>query len=434
LNEVEDLLEKALEAAERVERPAVKSSDLTAIAGVYLENGQVERCLAVLKAAVTAAERIKLPAEKAVCLVQIGGLFHSAGDASGSKEYFTRAELLAGAAETAAQQVGALFEIAREYSGSGLEKEALKVLDRLYTRVKDPQNGLDAAADLIDLAVVYNDAGRPETAAKILAEASEAAQALKDRWFRIERLTGIAEVFIILEAFSAALNSIEKVRPLLMDLAEIDRAAFWLRISEVYRLAGDKAGALEAVLAALDSVKSNIEASYQAQNLLEVAGLYFELDQRPAALTIMDLAAQKYAEVEEVRDKIALSLKQAGLLGQMGEKAQALEAAARALELSRTVSNPKEKLYWLGSLAAVYAVLGESKKVAETVLLLCGIAMETRAKTTGLGVIAGELSEAGEPQAAIRLAELVSEPHARAECLAWIAGSLIDSQPESTPG
>jgi hypothetical protein len=39
------------------------------------------------------------------------------------------------------------------------------------------------------------------------------------------------------------------------------------------------------------------------------------------------------------------------------------------------------------------------------------------------------LSEAGEPQQAIILAGLINEPHTRAECLTWIAGSIVESEP-----
>jgi hypothetical protein len=79
----------------------------------------------------------------------------------------------------------------------------------------------------------------------------------------------------------------------------------------------------------------------------------------------------------------------------------------------------------LGNLAVVFIGLGEKAKAAEIVADISVIVTETRAKTGGLGMIAAELSEAGEPQLALLLADLINEPHARAECLTRIADSLI---------
>jgi tetratricopeptide (TPR) repeat protein len=424
LNEVEKLLENALEAAGRVDRPSSKSADYAAIAEIYLRHGQVERCLGTLKLAAVPADRIKLPAEKAVCLAQIAGLYHAAGEASNSRELFTRAELLARAAETAALQIKALSDIAREYIRAGLETEARNVMDRIYGLVKDPQNGLDIACELIDLAAAYGEANLPDTAGKVLAEATAAALALKDNWFRAERLIGAAEAYVDLDHISRAGDLLDTATPVIREIAAIDRAAFWLRMAEVYRLAGDKPRSLEVLQAALESVKLNSEADYQAENLVEIARLYFSLDPGPAAGEMLELSRRKSREIEDSKDKISVLIKNADLLGQMAEKAQAVEIAGQALDLCRAYPHKQDTLYLLGSLAVACAGLGEKEKVAEIVSVLGQIAVETRAKTTGLGALAGELSEAGEPQQAIILAGLINEPHTRAECLARIAGSL----------
>jgi tetratricopeptide (TPR) repeat protein len=424
---IEKLLEQAIEAAGRVERPAIKSADYVSIAAVYLDNGQRERCLEVLKLAAAQAERIKLPVEKAVCLAYIGGLYQSAGESSGSKQYFTRAVLLARAVETPDGQVKALTEISREYAGTGLPEETAGVLEKIYALVKDPQNGLDKAFELTNIAEIYVETGKPEMAGKILNEALASSLEIKDNWFKVERLIGIAEVHDAMKDTAGVIEILERVKPFLLDLEEVDRADFWLRIGAIYRQADDKLRAVEALKAARESIQANIETNYQVENLVETAVEYLALGERLKTLELLEYSVQKNVEVEDFSDKISGLSNISEVLGWSGEKGRAMETAEQAMGLCNEHPDKKETLYLLGNLAVVYTGLGEKAKAAKVIDTICTIALETRVKTSGLGAIAVDLAEAGDIEGAIRLIGLVNDPHIKAESLTGIVEKMIKS-------
>jgi tetratricopeptide (TPR) repeat protein len=424
VDDIDKLLKDALEAAGKVERPAFKSADYSSIAGVYLQHGQNARCLEVLNLALAAADRIKQPNEKAICLASIAGLYVSAGEITRAKDTFTRAVLLARAAVTPAQQVEALYAAGCEYAGANLREEAEGVLAGLYELVKAPENGLDTACELIDMAGLYFDIGEPDTANRILEEAVAASEAIKDHWFKIERLMGIAEIYAEMDNTTRSVEILNRIEQYLMSLEEIDRTVFLLRMADIHALAGDSPRALETLKIALKSVELNEEAGYQAENLTEIAKKYAVMGHKQSAIELLVRSCQKSAEAADFKDRISILVNNAGLLGQIGEKEQAIGIADQTLGLCRTYPNRKDTLYLLGNLSVVYASLDEKLKVNEIVNEMSEIVAETGAKTTGSGVIAGELSEAGEPEAAIILANLISEFHAKAESLTRIAGSL----------
>jgi tetratricopeptide (TPR) repeat protein len=434
LPEIDKILQDALESAGKVERPFSQSSDCAAIAAIYLDHGQNTRCLEVLLPALETADRIKQPDEKAICLARIAGLFFLAGDITRAQETFTRAVLLAQAAVTPAQQVKALYAVGGEYAGVNLGEEAAGVLARLYELVKTPENGLDIAYELIDIAGLYSDIHGVDTARTILDEAITASLALKDNWFKVERLLGIAETYAAMDSLPEAIDTITRLGPFLMNIEQLDRAGFYLRIADVYELAGDTPRVLDILLAALKSVEINEEACYQAENMVEIAQKYVSLEQKQKAIELLTRSCKKSEEIEDFRDRISILIKNAGLLGQAGERAQALETAKQALVLCQTYRDKKAVLYLLGNLGVVYAGLGEKAKAEEIVSAISGTVAETQAKTTGLGAIAIELSGAGDVNSAIKLVNLITDPHTRAESLAGIAGNLIERERESMSG
>jgi tetratricopeptide (TPR) repeat protein len=429
LNEIETLLQDAVEAAARVERPAAKSADYVSIARVHLENGQTDRCLEVLKQAAAQAEKIKLPEEKAVCLAYIAGLFQTAGVLSASKEYFTRAVLLARAAETPAGQVKALTEIGWEYAGAGLMEEAAGVLESIKIKVKEPQNGLDTAFELTNMAELYMEIGKPAIAVKILSEAFQYALEIKDNWFKVERLIGIAEAHAAPGDTSGAAEILERVKSFLLNIDEVDRADFWLRTGVIYGQAGDKQRAFEALEAALKSIDINSEANYQVEKLVETAVEYLALGDKPKTLALLDRAGLENTEVEDSGDKITNLINISGVLGRAGEKERALETAGQALELCLRQPDKKGILYLLGNLAVVYAGLGDKEKAGQMVDTINTVTREIRVKTNGFGAIAVELAEAGSTDLALRLTGLVNDPHIKAESLSAIAANLVKSRP-----
>jgi tetratricopeptide (TPR) repeat protein len=423
--EIEKLLQSALEAAGKVDRPANKCTDYVSVAGGYLDNGQKERCQEVLKLAAAQADKVKLPEEKAVCLAYLAGLLKAAGDNSGSKDCFTRAVLLARAAETPSEQAKALNEIGWELAASDLPQETAGVLERLYGLVQDPQNGLDTAFELIGIAELYIETGNPGSGAKILDQALSASLEIKDNWFKVERLIGIAEAGLDLKDSSGTAKILERVKPFLLDVAVIDRAAFWLRIGDIYTSTGDTVQASEALKSALDSVEINTEGSYKVENLVEIAGAYLALNENHSAIDLLERAQQKNTEVEDLSDKIAGLIKISLVLVRSGERDQAEKTAGQALELCREFPNKKETLFWLGNLAVTLAGLGDKGKTAEIVDSIITIAAETRSKTSGLGTIAVEIAGAGATEEAARLVDIIHDPHIKAQSLTGIAQEMV---------
>jgi tetratricopeptide (TPR) repeat protein len=424
---IDQLLQSAAEAAGRVERPAGKCADLAQIAAVYLQRGEKDLGLEMLKAALEAADRIKQPGEKAGCLAGMAALLVRAGDTPRANETFTRALLLARAAESAEKQAEALATIAAEYIAAGLGEEAAGVLAAFYVLVKAPDNGLDTACELIEIAGMYLEIKRPEMAEQMLKEAIESVQMMKDPWLKVERLISAAEMYASMENHSSAANTLGQAEAALAGILPVDRVDFWLRIAQVYSVGGNEMRTLDGLTEALKSTELNEEACYQAESLAHIAEVYFDLGKADMALERLEHSRQKSLQVEDPRDRVAVWARNAGILGQGGYKTEALELAGAALDLSRTVE-AGPGLYVMGSLAVVYAGLGERDRAAGAANAIIGVVEKGGVKTAGLGAIAVELCEAGDPESAVRLADLIKDPHTRAATLAEIAVGIVEKQ------
>ena len=152
-------------------RPLPAELHLTQIADTYSRHHNFEKSLAVLNEAQKAAETLKYPHEKAKSLAAIAAVLAANGQTSKALEQFSRAVLLARAAESPTQTVEALYRIASLCNDSRLGPESLKILEELQKLVVDPDNELDAAAELVNIAELYDDLKQKERAWAILDEA-----------------------------------------------------------------------------------------------------------------------------------------------------------------------------------------------------------------------------------------------------------------------
>ena len=137
-NPIENILEKAYQAALKINQPAGRCAALTQIAEAYSGRRDSIHSETRLAEAQKIAETLKYPHEKARSLAALAAVLFKNGQTDQARAQFSRAVLLARAAESPSQTVEALYRIAGLYNDSRFSRESLLLLEELHKLVVDP--------------------------------------------------------------------------------------------------------------------------------------------------------------------------------------------------------------------------------------------------------------------------------------------------------
>ena len=420
-------MEEALEIAAGVGPAAARSTGYAQIAEACLKYGNQAGSRAALAEALKAAEKIKYPDEKAKRLAWIARLYQALGNSVKAQEQFTRAVLLAGAAETISKKVGALYDVACEYVDAGLNAEAEKTLAVLSAAVTAAEEEVDFVCELVNIAGLYIDVNKNARADETLQEARRKNAETADPWFKLERGLEIAQTFA---AASASRQAGELITESLAGLALVDpgnRTYFNLKIADVYIILGNRHAAIELLQEAASETGENESNYTQAQSLVEIAEKYLRLDDISAAIVILNTIAGVIGKIEAIQDKIAMLVKAADLLREAGQALKAVSLTEHAQILAESLVDAKSRLFCLGIVAVSWAKLKATAKVLEVVSRLEKMVQSGPVKTSGLGAIVAELASAGEISSALVLAHLVREPEIKVSALCSIIQAKSDS-------
>jgi tetratricopeptide (TPR) repeat protein len=429
-NAIEQLLEYSLLLASKTERAAGRTIKYIEIADTFLEYGHKSRCLEILAEGAQKIDSVKQPLEKAKILAWLARLFTEAGEGIKGRELFARAALLARATETPSQKFEALYRIACEYAGAKLLDEANLVLSELHEIACHPPIGVDVVQELIDIAEISADIGRDAKAAEILAEALNLTPALKDIWFRAERLSELAEIYAGAGSRDQASQVLEHSLSAVNQIDEASRPYFLLKITDVYLAMGNRPQADDMLQKILDIVSKDELAYSRSGGLIELAERYVQLGETANALKISLQAQDIAAGNEETQDKIANFTEIGRILGEVGELDKALDIAGKSFDLCLKLEDKKAQIYLLGNLARLFIDLNNREKSAAAVSEIIRIVGENRARTAGLAAIAADLAQGQEYCLALELAQIIREPEARSSALAAIARDMVEAKQE----
>ncbi len=408
---VESLLEKALQAAGKINQTSARCAALTQIAGAYHQNGETTRCAAILVEALKTADTLKYPHEKAKSLAAIARVLVNNGQADQAHQQFSRAVLLARAAESPYQTVEALLSIARAYHEVQINREPHNLLEELHKLVVEPDNGLDSAAELVNIAELYDDLGQQDQAASVLNEALTIAEKIPDKWFRMERLIEIAESYGSTGWPEKAIPVLNQAVSLVSEIEEYSRPYFLLRLAEVNIFLDKKSEAVK-ILKTIPSIILAEETVYEkAGGLIEVAERYLEIGENISAVELLVQAIVLSDTIVEPKEKIVIQTEAAEWLDEAGHLDQARELADRVYTLCQQLPDKKASIFSLGNLAILFVYLQDSARAAQIIENIIRIVQETAAKTAGLGAIGMELAAEGQDELAMRLAGIIKEPH-----------------------
>ncbi|HEX7475727.1 MAG TPA: hypothetical protein VF318_07125, partial [Dehalococcoidales bacterium] len=365
--EIVRILAEAELTAAGVGPAAARSTCYAQIAEACLEYGNQAGSLAALTEALKAAEKIKYPEEKAKRLAWIARLYQALGESRSAQEQFTRAVLLAGAAETASKKIGALYDVACEYVDAGLNAEAEKTLATLSATVSAAEKEVDVVCELVNVAGLYIDMNKNVQADAVLKDAHQINAETEDPWFKAERGIEIAQAFA---AASESRQTDELITESLASLALVDkenRPYFRLKMADVYIILGKRQAAIELLRKTADEAGENESNYIQAQSLTEIAEKYLRLNDISAATGILNTIAGVIEKIEDGKDKIAILVKTSALLQQAGQEPKAISLTGQSQILAESLVDPKSRLFCLGIVAVSWAKLKATEKVLEVV-------------------------------------------------------------------
>jgi tetratricopeptide (TPR) repeat protein len=280
---------------------------------------------------------------------------------------------------------------------------------------------MDTAAELVNIAELYDDLKEKGKAWAMLDEALEVAEAIPDEWFRVERLIEIADTYSSTGNEEKALQVLSAVAPRVNKIEQYSLPYFLLRMAGVYIFLCENSEAIE-ILKSIPAILNQEETAYErAGALIEIAEKYLEISQNVPAVELIVRAIALAESITDPKEKIAIQIEAAGWLDEAEHLDEARKLAARANLACQLLTDKKSSIFGLGNLAILYVYLKDIQKAAEVVEDIIRIVQETSAKTSGLGSIGEELAAEGQPELALGLAEIIKEPEIKASLLVSVA-------------
>lgn len=419
------MLETACKAAQTIERPAARGQALSAIAETWLSAGETSRGQTTIEEALKVADLLKHPDEKARQLAWLARLLKETGDTSKAIEQFKRAYYLARAAESVSLKVNALYNLSSEYVDAGLPAESKTVLAELELMVLDPASEVDTVCELINMAEIYIDLEEAAEAAKILTMAVQSAHALKDVWFKAERLIEIAEIDNSAGYRDEAARLVQEALSEVEHIEENSRPYFWMKLAAVCSELDLKTQSADCLLKAREAILKSADLPTAAGDVLELAENYLNLDDRITSLDLLEKAQTIIGDLPEDQDRIQCLLQSADLYRKLGQAPQAGVLTEKVYQLCTWETDHKAKLYTLGKLAILNVNLNKLPEASELVDEITRLAAESKTRTSGLGPIGEELTEAGADGLGLILGEIIREPEVKVSVLIAAAQNQI---------
>ena len=160
--------------------------------------------------------------------------------------------------------------------------DASRILAEMDKLAVDPQNLLDTACQLINIAGLYLDIGQRDKAGELLEETIEISISRKDNLFKVERLLETAELYAEIGDREKVERILETSSPFVELIEEVNRPGFLLRAADIYSTAGQPGKSRETLEKVLDIISRHPDSPSSPRDLLDAATNYFELGDKEA--------------------------------------------------------------------------------------------------------------------------------------------------------
>ena len=240
----------------------------------------------------------------------------------------------------------------------------------------------------------------------------------------MERLIEIADTYSSTGNEDKAITVLNKAIPLVDKIEEYSRPYFLLRLAEVFIFLCENSQAIE-ILKTIPTILNTEETAYEkAGGLIEIAEKYLAISQNVPAVELLVQALKLSESIADAKEKIAIQIEVAGWLDEAEHLDEALKLADRVYTACQLLSDKKSSIFSLGNLVILYLYLNDVQKAGQIVDDIIRIVKETAAKTSGLGAIGEEIVTEGQPELALKLAEIIKEPEVQTRLLVSVASQM----------
>ena len=177
------------------------------------------------------------------------------------------------------------------------------------------------------------------------------------------------------------------------------------------------------ILNNIPAILDTLETVYEkAGGLVEVAEKYIAIWENSAAVELLVKATALAETISDPKEKIGIQIEVAEWLDEAGHLTR-LSVWQPGLKAPAKICWIKNRAFFcLGNLAILYIYLKETSKAGQIIDEIIRIVRENSAKTSGLGATGEELIAEGQPDLALKLAEVIKEPEVQAGL--WISLAL----------
>jgi tetratricopeptide (TPR) repeat protein len=393
--QAQEAFQQALAAAERVENAYRRSEAYRAVAEALAQAGHPEQALA-------AAERIedadwRSEAYRKVALAQAGHPEQALAAAERIENAYWRSEAYHAVAEALAQ--------------AGLAEQALAAAER----IKDAYRRSDAYRKVAE---ALAQAGQPKQAQEAFQQALAAAERIENAYWRSEAYRKVALALAQVgqpkqaqEAFQQALAAAERIEN-----------AYWRSdaygaVAEALAQAGQPKQAQEAFQQALAAAE-RIENAYWRSDAYRKVALALARAGQPKQA--QEAFQQALAAAERIEDAYRRSLAYravAEALAQAGQPKQAQEAFQQALAAAERIENADWRSEAYGAVALALAQAGQP----EQALAAAERIEDADGRSWAYRAVALALAQAGQVEQALAAAERIENAYWRSEAYGAVA-------------
>jgi tetratricopeptide (TPR) repeat protein len=446
---LDERVEQALAAAERIEEADKRSRAYGAVALALAQAGQIEQAQEAFQQALAAAERIEWADGRSEAYGAVALALAQAGQIEQAQEAFQqalaaaerieeadeRSEAYGAVALAQAGQFEQALEVARQIEHARRRSEAFRAVALALAQAGQPEQAL-AAAERIEnaywrseaygaVALALAQAGQIEQAQEAFQQALAAAERIEEADERSEAYGAVALALAQAGQPEQALAAAERIED-----------AYWR--SEAYRavaLALAQAGQIEQAQEAFQQALAAAErieyADWRSLAYREVALALAQAGQPEQAQEAFQQALAAAERIEDA-DWRSLAYREVALaLAQAGQPEQAQEAFQQALAAAERIEEADKRSRAYGAVALALAQAGQIEQAQEAFQQALAAAERIEyayGRSLAYGVVALALAQAGQTEQAqkalaqaLEVARQISSPGSRYDALWQVA-------------
>jgi tetratricopeptide (TPR) repeat protein len=437
IEQAQEAFQQALAAAERIEYDYWRSRAYGAVALALVQAGQIEQAQEAFQQALAAAERIEEADKRsraygavALALAQAGQVEQALAAAEQTEDAYGRSE--------AYREVALALALAQ----AGQPEQAQEAFQQALAAAEQIEDAYGRSLAYREVALALVQAGQPEQAQEAFQQALAAAEQIEDAYGRSEAYREVALALALAQAgyvaVALALAQAGQAEQALAAAERIEdadwRSLAYREVALALVQAGQIEQAQEAFQQALAAAERIEDAYWRSLAYREVALALAQARQPEQALAAAERIEDAYGRSEAYRE-VALALAQAG------QPEQAQEAFQQALAAAEQIEDADWRPLAYGVVALALAQAGQPEQAQEAFQQALAAAEQIEdayGRSLAYREVALALAQAGQPeqaqeafQQALAAAERIEEADKRSRAYGAVALALAQAgQPE----